>query len=380
MASTTNLKIIFTTDTIHRGGKERQLFILTRNLLVRGFDIGIITKKFSKQNYLREYGLSENIIKIYDGDTIIEKYKWFKKIAIFENPDFIISWDLQTSFFSLILSRKYSFIFINASIQHGIRLLRISHIFRSIVCLLSPYVIANSYAGLNANNLKPGKRRFVLYNGIESKFCNSLSKTERENRRFQMIPGYSERQGTIFITIANLVPYKDYFTVLKALRKIKEISSFYYFIIGDGPMHEDVIKSIKEQGLENNVIMTGRIEDLREYLFISDIMVHSSRGEGISNAILEGMYAGLPVIASNVGGIPETVFPASSMLFPYRNVKILMECLLRAPFTFKGFDKNSEDYKKHLNNFSEKMMIRKFNEILKKVMIEAKGFRQKDLA
>ena len=62
--------------------------------------------------------------------------------------------------------------------------------------------------------------------------------------------------------------------------------------------------------------MTGKIENVREYLFISDIMIHSSRGEGISNAILEGMYAGLPVIATNVGGIPETVFSGSSMLFP----------------------------------------------------------------
>jgi glycosyltransferase involved in cell wall biosynthesis len=52
-------------------------------------------------------------------------------------------------------------------------------------------------------------------------------------------------------------------------------------------------------------------------------MIHSSRGEGISNAILEGMYAGLPIIATNVGGVPETVFSESSLMFPYKDDKAL---------------------------------------------------------
>ena len=71
-------------------------------------------------------------------------------------------------------------------------------------------------------------------------------------------------------------------------------------------------------------------------------MIHSSRGEGISNAILEGMYAGLPVIAPNVGGIPETVFPGSSMLFPYKDHKALYQCLLKSQELKASFDPESQ--------------------------------------
>jgi len=362
------MKIIFTTDTIHRGGKERQLSILTRSLLDKGVQIKIISKHFSDKNYLGEYGLNSDIVIIYNGKTFLEKFHSFKETIISQKPDILISWDSQTSLFALLLNNKYRFIFINASIQHGIRLLKISHILRSIICFLSPYIIANSYAGLHANNLRHGNRRFVLYNGIENKFINPLTRTDREKKKSQMIPGYTEKQGTIYITVANMVPYKDYFTVLKALNKMKNINMFYYFIIGDGPMRNEIVEAIKDYGLEKSIFLTGKIENVKDYLFISDIMIHSSRGEGISNAILEGMYAGLPVIATDVGGIPETVFPASSMLFPYKDDKALLDCLLKAPEKFADFDKTSEAYKKHLDNFSIQTMRKNFEYIIESVM------------
>jgi len=360
-------KIIFTIDTIHRGGKERQLFILTRFLLDKGFNISIIAKEFSHENYLKEYEIDLRLIKVFNGNTWLGKFLCFRRIIISENPDFIISWDIQSSIYTLLLTRKFKFKFINASIRHGIRLVRFSHILRSVVCFLSPYIIANSFEGLKANNLKPGKRRVVLYNGIENKFINTLTKTDREKQRNKLIPGYAEKHGTVYITIANLVPYKDYSTVLKALHKLKELHSFYYLIIGDGPMRDEIVGIIYKYGLEKRIILTGEIENISDYLFISDIMIHSSRGEGISNSILEGMYAGLPVIATNVGGIPETVFPGSSILFPYKDDKALFECLLQASVIFSGFDKDSEEYKKHLAKFSVRKMIKGFEKIIQTV-------------
>jgi len=85
-------------------------------------------------------------------------------------------------------------------------------------------------------------------------------------------------------------------------------------------MKEDIEKMVNEFELNKNAIMVGKTENISEYLFASDLMIHSSRGEGISNAILEGMFAGLPVIATNVGGVPETVFPGHHY---YSHIKIM---------------------------------------------------------
>ena len=56
------MKIIFSTDTIQRGGKERQLFVLTKALLDKGYQIKIITKKKSSDNYISEYGFEKNLV------------------------------------------------------------------------------------------------------------------------------------------------------------------------------------------------------------------------------------------------------------------------------------------------------------------------------
>jgi glycosyltransferase involved in cell wall biosynthesis len=361
------MKIIFSTDTIQRGGKERQLFVLTKALLDKGYQIKIITKKKSSDNYISEYGFEKNLVIEINGKGWVQKFQDYKKKILSYSPDIVISWDFQTSLFPLLLYKKCNFKFINASIQHGIRLFRFSQLLRSFVCHLSPRIIANSYAGLKANNLKPGKHAFVLYNGIENKFNNPLKPEGVYNKRTELIPGYLQTPGIIYISVANLVPYKDYFTVLKALNKLKDQKSFYYFIIGDGPMREKIVAVIKEYGLEKRVIMTGKVENVSDYLFVSDIMIHSSRGEGISNAILEGIYAGLPIIATSVGGVPETVFSDSSLMFPYKDDKALLECLLKAPEVFTGFDKGSEEYNIHLAKFSVETMVKSFEEIIRKV-------------
>lgn len=366
-------QITFTTDSIHRGGKERQLFILTRALLNKGINVNILTSCFSEENYLSEYGLKDDIIKIYSGKTRLDKFRSFKNLVISKKGELLISWDFQSSLFALVLHRKYKFVFINASIQHGIRLFKISHLLRSLICHLSPFVIANSYAGLYANNLKTGKRRFVLYNGIENKFINAITEKDRKEKRNQKIRGYSNRPGDVYITVANLVPYKDYFTVIQALGKLKKHTSFYYFIIGDGPLRNEIVKMINEYDLDDRIFLLGKIENVNDYLFISDIMIHSSRGEGISNAILEGMYAGLPIVATNVGGVPETVFKSSSLLFPYKNVEALYECLTKAWQVFEDFNKESEDYKEHLSKFSVVTMFEKFEEIIEKVRLTSVG-------
>jgi glycosyltransferase involved in cell wall biosynthesis len=362
------MKIVFTTDTIQRGGKERQIFVMANALLKKKYDIHIVTSKYAQDNYIEEYAFQNERIHIINEGKLLNRYYRFREILIILNPDLVFSWDFQSSLFNLLLFKKYKYEFINGSIQHGIRLLRLSHILRSIVCWFSPFITANSYTGLKANNIRQSKNVFVLYNGIESKFLIENDQEKKTSAKVNLIPGYALNPGIIFISVANLLPYKDYFTVLSALKEIKKHFNFYYFVIGDGHMKKEIEERIKTYGLIKNIILLGKINNVEVYLKISDIMIHSSRGEGISNAILEGMYAGLPIIATNVGGIPETVYPGSSMLFPYEDEKALLECLLKVPEMFAQFDPDSEEYKKHLDKFSVETMLNRFEEIITAVM------------
>lgn len=358
------MKIVFTTDTITRGGKERQLFLLAHELIKKKWDVNIVTLKYTSENYISEYALDDKIIIKIGSASITKQLKEFNSIIYNLKANIVFSWDLKTSILALVNKGRNNYIFINGSIQHGIRLLNSYQLLRSFICWISPYNIANSYAGLAANNLKYGKRNYILYNGIENKFIKP-SASEKNELREKLLPKIQHTK--IFISVANFVPYKDYFTVLKALKLYKLKESFFYIIVGEGYMRQEIEHLIKDYGLENNVLLTGQIENVNDYLFISDIMIHSSRGEGISNAILEGIFAGLPIIATNVGGIPETVFPQNSLLFTYKDEQDLYNCLIKSKDYFKTTITETEEYKEHLNKFSVYNMVSNFISIIEDI-------------
>lgn len=364
------MRIIFTTDNVGRGGKERQMFIVASFLMKKGWgDVFILSMSIGRQSYISEYNFPAEKIRIIGKDNIITSMKSYNKQIKLIKPDLIFSWDTKTSLYSLLAKwTYYRGIFINGCIRHGIRLIQLSHLFRSVICWLSPYVVANSLVGLKVNNLKTNDRRFVLYNGIENKF---FLKKDRENliakKKLLLSINQIDNNRPVFISVANFVPYKDYFTVLTSLKEVKKIYEFYYIILGDGPDRNIISGMIKDFGLDKNIFLMGTVDNVQDYLSVSNYMIHSSRGEGISNAILEGMFSGLPIIATNVGGVSETIYEKSSVLFEYQDVDELTSILLNLNNYFNSFNCESRSYKAHLNKFTVKTMLDNFEGILDKV-------------
>jgi glycosyltransferase involved in cell wall biosynthesis len=98
-------------------------------------------------------------------------------------------------------------------------------------------------------------------------------------------------------------------------------------IIGDGPEREALIREATRAGVTDRVRFLGHRDDAREWLPASDVYVNSSISEGVSLTILEAMAAGIPVIATGVGGTPEVVDKASGTLFTSRNPRALAAAL-----------------------------------------------------
>lgn len=354
------MRILFSTDSLARGGKERQMAILAKALIAGNHELIFVAKRTDRDNnYFGEYSLSQGLIRTYSG------YSDFRMAVSEFRPDLMVSWDAKSSFFGLLLYRRLRFTFINGSIRHGIREWKPDHVFRTVVCHLSPWVIANSQAGLRVNFLKAGQSRFVLRNGVEKRFGLIRTAQEREELRSEMVPGYREKPSVIFLSVANFVPYKDYFTIFRALARIKKREYFRYLIAGDGPMKGEITSAIRENDLEENVSVLGRRYDISDLMQISDVFIHSSKGEGISNAILEAMQAGLPVIATDVGGVSETVYPATSRLFPFGDEEVLARYLAEAFSSPWAGDMNSPGYREHLEKFSVERMLADFLQIMR---------------
>jgi glycosyltransferase involved in cell wall biosynthesis len=106
--------------------------------------------------------------------------------------------------------------------------------------------------------------------------------------------------------VGRLAPPKDPVTLVRALAAVSG-APFTAALIGDGPDRPAVEAEIRAAGLGDVVELMGERRDVPELLADADVFVLSSRSEGAPLSLLEAMAAGLPVVASAVGGTPEIV-------------------------------------------------------------------------
>jgi len=111
--------------------------------------------------------------------------------------------------------------------------------------------------------------------------------------------------ATVVTTVARLAPPKDFHTLLDAVRRIRR--PIRLLLVGDGELRPDVEREIARCGIADRVLLLGERRNVPAILKASDIFVLSSRKEGMPQAIIEAMFAGLPVVATRVGGVPELV-------------------------------------------------------------------------
>lgn len=119
----------------------------------------------------------------------------------------------------------------------------------------------------------------------------------------------SKLKDSIELTVAIVARFsapKDQLLAVKALKLCEDIPIKMVFI-GDGPNRLLVENSASELGLKEKVEFIGSTKDVDRYLFEADVFLLPTNGEALPISIIEAMRAGLPVIASNVGGIPELV-------------------------------------------------------------------------
>jgi glycosyltransferase involved in cell wall biosynthesis len=114
--------------------------------------------------------------------------------------------------------------------------------------------------------------------------------------------------GEILLSVGRLTEAKDQLTLLSAMEMLKKQGrNIYLIIVGDGEMQERLEMEITQKELTNCVRLLGIRSDVDKLLPGADAFVLSSKREGFPMSILEAMAAGLPVIATNVGGIPEVI-------------------------------------------------------------------------
>jgi glycosyltransferase involved in cell wall biosynthesis len=179
--------------------------------------------------------------------------------------------------------------------------------------------------------LKAGVREAkicMIRNGIDLRPFGCALPSRRDNPEQHRLP--------VVGLVGRLAPEKgvDIF-LIAAARVLSRLQGVKFVVAGDGPEQTALETLIDTLGSRANVTMLGRCDDMPSFYASLDVMVSSSRQEGLPIAILEGMASRLPLIATAVGAVPTLIQDGhTGVLVPAENPDLLAEAivdLLRNP-------------------------------------------------
>ncbi|MEW6679843.1 MAG: glycosyltransferase family 4 protein [bacterium] len=158
-------------------------------------------------------------------------------------------------------------------------------------------------------------------------------------------------------TIARLVPIKDIGTFLEASAIVlKEIDALFV-IAGDGYLRKELEKKAKDLGIEKNALFLGFRKDLDIIYADLNCFVLSSLNEGLPVAIIEAQASGIPVVATDVGGVSTLVSPDTGILIPPKNPQALADAIKTIILDKERAKEMGEKARENSKKYTDKRLI-----------------------
>ena len=304
------MKITFVLDTFGGGGKERRCLQLIQGLNKRGYNdiqVIIINNDVAYQE-LYDANIDLHIIdRKNKGLSFLQTSKVLYWLLKNFKPDIVQVWGVFSAFFTnpirCFMRFKYVGSYVANCNKPDMFSIERLNVFFNII--LSNYVVGNSAAGIKAYGV-PKRKAKVIFNGFNEERYNNLDFNGIEIRDEMNI-----KANYIVSMVARLDDNKDHVSFIKAAKLvIEKRTDVLFLIVGNGPN----LSQLQSLILENErkfFNFLGFRSDVENILKITDVSVlctnPKKHKEGVSNAIMETLAFGVPVIATNDGGTPEIV-------------------------------------------------------------------------
>jgi glycosyltransferase involved in cell wall biosynthesis len=296
-------------DALGKGGKERRMLEIIKGLKAEKNKCEITLVSLTDLvGYDYVYDLPINFIVLKRNSKLDFSIIWKLRAIIKDfKPDIIHSWSTMASVYLVLAKAGTKIPFINGFIADAPAVVNVYDKYYWRVKFTTPFsdaFVANSLAGIKAYKT-PSGRTFCINNGID--FSRFENLRERKEVEFEILS--EEKMNHFLVTmVATFSNKKDYKTLVDAAIELcREDPDFVFVLIGDGPTKASLQCKVNEAGLADRILFPGKRSDVESILQISDIGALMTYTEGLSNAIIEYMAMGLPVIASRGGGTDELI-------------------------------------------------------------------------
>ncbi len=177
-------------------------------------------------------------------------------------------------------------------------------------------------------------RRRLLKAGVQTDksvlIPNGIEMQSFSNAMPSLRPGAGDFKGILIGLVGRLAKEKGIDIYLRAVTQVlRAFPETAFVVVGEGPDRDNLQKLTDELGIGRSVSLLGRRSDMPSVYASLDLLVSSSRQEGLPIAILEGMASGLPIIATAVGEVPAVIEDGvSGILIPKEDPDALAEAII----------------------------------------------------
>jgi glycosyltransferase involved in cell wall biosynthesis len=287
------MRILFVTSTLSSGGSERVMSLLANQFAHKNYDVEIICLN----KHIVFYPIAEQVKLIFVEDeisskSIIKKILWLRAHVKEASPNVVIPFMTDVYCVTLL-----SLIGLRIPVISSERIdPRYSDPLRKIMRKI--FIPFTTHLVVQTESIKSyypkwiRRKTSVIFNPVTEKVFTLDDQ---------------EKKDTI-VSVGRLAKQKNHKMLITAFSKIcKDFPSYKMIIWGEGPLRNELETYISTLGLQNRILLPGRSEDVINEMNHSKLFCLTSDGEGMSNAMIEAICLGLPVITTNVSGAGELI-------------------------------------------------------------------------
>ena len=301
------MKITFVTSTLTSGGAERVISLLANNFAERGYEVEMIALTSISPDY---YSLNPKVKfihadKVSKGGLLGELW-WFRQHIKKEQPDVVIAFMEAVYEFVLLALLGTKVPVISSERKDPATLGPLRKILRRILLPTAKAHVVQTQHIKNYYSKRIQKKTHIIYNPVNERVFETSHDNDDDNPELKI---KDERLNRI-ISVGRLYPQKNQKMMIEAFAQISERYSDWKLVIyGEGPERdslESLVSNLKSQ-VSSRISLPGRCETVIEEVAKSKVFCLSSDYEGMSNAMIEALCVGTPVISTRVSGTDELI-------------------------------------------------------------------------
>lgn len=304
-------RIALVLASLNIGGVEKNTLRLAKGFISKGYEVDLLLIR-TEGPYLTQLDSKINVINLKTNSAF--KSIWaIAKYLSKSKPDVLISAKDYINIVVLmakLLANVPTKIIVTSRTQLSVELknMKLTRKIKMIAFVKLLYPFADSIVAVS-KGVSKDLRDIIGFNKINIHVIyNPIVDSEIEEKlKDSFDRSIFSTSKNIILSVGRLTAQKDFPTLLKALRIVKEEKEVLLIILGEGQEREKIENMISELGLDKDVKLLGNIYNPYPYMEMADLFVLSSKWEGFGNVIVESMAVGTPVVSTNCPSGPSEI-------------------------------------------------------------------------